>query len=208
MEPSSGSRLQPGAVESYELLQPGLAIVGTPVGGQGRQMRQNSTVAALLSLALSASALAAPFTPGNLVVLRVGDGAAALANSAAPGFLDEYTPAGVLVQSIALPTVDSGANQTCTLRGSTPIDGQLTRSVDGRFLIGGCYDMPLGTASPEGTAVATFPRVFFRVNSAGVVDTTTYVNNQFNTAAVRSVASLDGGSFWAVGSGTGVVTAP
>ena len=171
-------------------------------------MRRNSTVAALLSLALSASALAAPFTPGNLVVLRVGDGAAALANSAAPGFLDEYTPAGVLVQSIALPTVDSGANQTCTLRGSTPIDGQLTRSVDGRFLIGGCYDMPLGTASPEGTAVATFPRVFFRVNSAGVVDTTTYVNNQFNTAAVRSVASLDGGSFWAVGSATGVVTAP
>src|SRR6516165_1575326 len=46
----------------------------------------------------------APFTPGNLVIYRVGTGTGSLINTGNPVFLDEYTPGGVLVQSIALPT--------------------------------------------------------------------------------------------------------
>ena len=46
---------------------------------------------------------AAPFTPGNLAVLRVGDGAAALTSAGTAVFIDEYTTTGSLVQSLAIP---------------------------------------------------------------------------------------------------------
>ena len=54
----------------------------------------------------------AAFTPGNIVIYRVGDGTSSLVNTGNAVFLDEYTPSGTLVQSIALPTADSGTNQT------------------------------------------------------------------------------------------------
>lgn len=47
---------------------------------------------------------AAPFTSGNVVVYRVGTGAGSLVNTGSAVFLDEFTPVGVLVQSIALPS--------------------------------------------------------------------------------------------------------
>ena len=59
----------------------------------------------------------APFTAGNIVVYRVGDGGAATTSAAAPVFLDEYTPATptwTLVQSVPMPVADSGANQMLT----------------------------------------------------------------------------------------------
>src|SRR6185369_8472806 len=46
---------------------------------------------------------ALPFVGGDLVVYRVGDGAAALSNGGNPIFLDEYSPNGTLVQSIEMP---------------------------------------------------------------------------------------------------------
>ncbi|HKO57190.1 MAG TPA: hypothetical protein VJ276_15040, partial [Thermoanaerobaculia bacterium] len=49
-------------------------------------------------------AAAAPFTNGSVVVVRVGDGVTALSGNSAPAFLDEYSPAGTLIQSIPLPT--------------------------------------------------------------------------------------------------------
>jgi len=65
--------------------------------------------AAVVTVAVTATpAHAAGFTEGNVVVYRVGDGAAALTNAATPAFLDEYDAAGTLVQSIALPTADDG----------------------------------------------------------------------------------------------------
>ena len=45
-----------------------------------------------------------PLTGGDILVARVGDGTAALTNLGNTYFLDEYTPTGTLVQSIAMPT--------------------------------------------------------------------------------------------------------
>ena len=65
----------------------------------------------LLAIALASSSLfAQPFTAGDLVVTRVGTGSGALTANATAVFLDEYTTAGVLVQTISLPTAASGAN--------------------------------------------------------------------------------------------------
>src|SRR4051812_13327517 len=41
------------------------------------------------------------FTPGDVLIYRVGDGASPIGSTAAAVFLDEYTPAGALVQSVA-----------------------------------------------------------------------------------------------------------
>src|SRR5437762_199335 len=70
-------------------------------------------------------ASAAAFILGDLVVVRVGDGTAALSSAATATFLDEYTPGGVLVQTIPLPTALSGLNQPFTLSGSATSEGFL-----------------------------------------------------------------------------------
>lgn len=73
------------------------------------------------------------FTPDNIVVYRVGTDAAALSSAATAVFLDEYTPGGLLVQSVAAPTVDAGSNQTLTAVGKAASEGLLTLSVDGNI---------------------------------------------------------------------------
>jgi predicted extracellular nuclease len=148
----------------------------------------------------------AAFTPGNVVVYRVGTGAGALvANAATAVFLDEYTPAGVLVQSIALPTADSGSNQTLTAAGTATTEGMLSLSTDGRYLMLAGYDAAPGTANITAANSATIGRVIGRVGADGVADTSTLIS-AFSGGNPRSVASTDGSTYWAVGSNTGVVT--
>ncbi|MBY0284297.1 MAG: Ig-like domain-containing protein [Sphingomonas sp.] len=146
----------------------------------------------------------AAFSSGNIVVYRVGTGSAALSSAATAVFLDEYTTSGTLVQSIALPTADNGANQTLTASGSATSEGQLSRSVDGRYLLLTGYDAAPGTTSVNGTSTATVVRVIGRVDSNGIVDTTT-TTTAFSGNNVRDVASTNGTDIWAVGANTGVV---
>ena len=63
---------------------------------------------------LESRSLLAAFTAGNLVIYRVGATGTDLAATGSPVFLDEYTPAGSLVQSVALPTTTSGAQRSFT----------------------------------------------------------------------------------------------
>jgi hypothetical protein len=145
----------------------------------------------------------AAFTPGNLVVYRVGTGTGALSNASTAVFLDEYTSAGVLVQSIAMPTADSGSNQTLTASG-TSVEGLLNRSVDGRYLMLTGYDTAPGLASVNGTNSATVARVIGRVDANGTIDTSTAIT-AFSTASPRSAISLDGTNYWATGAANGVI---
>src|ERR687895_698186 len=91
-------------------------------------------VALLLGLG-GAAASAAPFQPDSLVVYRVGNGAAPVTNAATPVFLDEYSPTGMFIQSIAMPTMSSGANRQFTAQGTATLEGLINRSTDGRFLL-------------------------------------------------------------------------
>ena len=128
------------------------------------------------------------FTAGNVVVCRMGTGSAVLSNAATAVFLDEYTPAGSLVQSIAMPTADAGANQMLTASGTAANECGLTRSSDGQYLIITGYDAATGTAGIATSSSATFPRVIGRVNSAGVSDTST-TTTSFNAGGIRSARS-------------------
>ena len=147
----------------------------------------------LSTLALAAFAAAqSPITPGNLIVSRVGDGSLALSNAAAPRFLDEYTPAGVLVQTIALPTTASGANQILTGSGSATSEGFIAQSSDARYLFAVGYAAAPGTAAVTTTVAGTNPRVVARIALDGTVDTSTALGDCYSNGNIRSVCSTDG----------------
>src|SRR5205807_2569966 len=71
------------------------------------------------------------FPAGDLMVIRVGDGTGLSSGVSAPVFVDEYTTAGALVGSIAIP---SSGTAPLTMSGTATSEGALTRSSDLRFL--------------------------------------------------------------------------
>lgn len=146
---------------------------------------------------------AAPFRPGNIVVARVGDGTAALSAAAAAVFLDEYTPAGVLVQSLPLPTSVSGNNRILTAAGNATTELALTRSVDGRYLVLTGYGTAPGTASVAATAATSVARVIGLISADGSIDTSTNTG-AFDGVSIRGAATVDGTSFYSVGANSGV----
>jgi hypothetical protein len=149
----------------------------------------------LLVAALSASATsAAPgFAPTSLVVTRIGDGAAALTGPTAPVFLDEYTQAGLYIDSLAIPTSASGGNFTLTMSGTSTSQGHLTRSVDGRFLTLTGFDAPVGTSGASSNS-SFRGRTIGRVDALGNVNTTTRYEASGMTP--RSAVTVDGSAFW------------
>lgn len=155
--------------------------------------------------ALAAAAFAqTPLTFGNLLVTRVGDGSATLSNSATAVFVDEYTPAGTLVQSIAMPTVASGLNQAFTNSGSASSEGFLNVSTNGLYVLLTGYNAAPGTATIATSANPPVSRVVARIDLAGVVDTSTALTDAFTGSNIRSVASDDGSRFWVAGSTQGI----
>jgi hypothetical protein len=163
-------------------------------------------------LAFQASALclfpalapAAPFTPGNIVVARVGDGAAPLTAAATAVFLDEYTPAGTLVQTIDLPTAVSSTNRILTASGNATSELAMTRSVDGRYLVLTGYSAAPGTTGVVASLSTDVARVIGRIAADGTFDTSTSVGDTFSGSNIRAAATADGTSFYAVGGNSGV----
>jgi hypothetical protein len=150
-------------------------------------------------------ALAASFTPGNLVIYRVGNGSEPLANTGNPVFLDEYTTTGTLVQSLALPTESAGANRRLIANGADASEGLLTRSADGRYLVLTGYDATPPVAQGLGnTSALAVNRVIGRVDAAGTINTFTALSDSADFGPIRSAASTNGTDLWAAGSNGGV----
>jgi predicted extracellular nuclease len=147
---------------------------------------------------------AAPFTAGNIVVYRVGDGVGPLAGTGNPVFLDEYTPRGTLVQSIPLPIVAAGSIHRLIASGTAISEGLLTRSVDGVYLLLAGYDAAIPTPGLSGTTAAEVPRVVARVGPDGSIDTSTAFRDFASGSNPRGAASTDGSDLWIAG-GTGGV---
>ena len=148
---------------------------------------------------------AAPgFTPGNVVVYRVGDGVTALSGNAAAVFLDEYTPSGTLVQSIAMPTATAiTGNRALTASGTATSEGELTRSVDGQYLVAAGYNAAPAATGVATSTSATVNRVIARVDSNGSVDTTTALTDAISGGNPRGVVSTNGLDFWISGTSSG-----
>jgi hypothetical protein len=157
---------------------------------------------------LPALASAAPFTPGNIVVARVGDGTAPLSTAATAVFLDEYTPGGTLVQTIDLPTAVSGANRILTASGNVTSELAMTRSADGRYLVLAGYGAAPGTANVAASLATDVARIIGRIAPDGSVNTSTIVGDAFSGSNIRGAASADGTSFYSVGGNSGVQYQP
>ena len=161
---------------------------------------------ALLLVALLAprGARGAAFTDGNLVAMRVGRGggpAAALTQAATAVFLDEYTPAGALVQSLLMPV---------TISGYDLLIGQLSRSADGAYLTFGALSAPEGTPAGCGTGgygytntvpnscFANWPRAIVRVDAGGNVAVTNLSASVYD-GIIKGVCTYDGSGYYIVG---------
>jgi hypothetical protein len=156
----------------------------------------------LLAVGLSCSLAAhAQYTPGNLVVVQVGDGTSLTSNTFATSLV-EYTPAGVLQNTTPLNA--TGTNKL-TNTGNAPSEGLLTLSADGRFLVTTGYDAVVGTTASASTAAAV-PRSVARINGSRAVDISTVLPDAFSGSNIRGAASVDGSAFWiaGVGSSTGL----
>ncbi|MCS6852422.1 MAG: cadherin-like domain-containing protein, partial [Gemmataceae bacterium] len=146
--------------------------------------------------------LLAAFTPGNLVIYRVGDGSGALTNAATPVFLDEYTTAGTLVQSIPLPTTVSGSHRRLTASGTATSEGLLTLSPNGQFLAVPGYDAAVGTANVATQPSSSVNRTVAIVDHTGAIDTTTALNDTGNNNHRSAV--YDGSNIWVTTGNAGI----
>ena len=156
----------------------------------------------LTALTLSAVAAFAQFAPTNLLVVRVGDGVNAVANTSGPISLLEITRSGTVVQTINIST------NSLQLSGTSSSEGQISLSPDGSILTIGGYVPPFtGSGSLATRTAVQAPRGYVTVDASGVVSASTIISNAYSTDNLRS-ATTDGSSFWftgGAGSGSGIM---
>jgi hypothetical protein len=160
---------------------------------------------------------AAAIGAGNIVVIRVGDGATTATGTALPVTLDEYSvtytgtaPTGVtLVQSIPLPTGALGTAPSSGQRylaqgGTAGGEGGLALSSNGLYMTLAGYNSGLGDPTNAGT-VGTEDRVVGRLDLAtGVCDTSTVLVGFAATSAIRNAFTTNGTDIWTATSTGGV----
>jgi PEP-CTERM motif-containing protein len=145
--------------------------------------------------AISAVANAQTFTPGDLAVLRVGDGTTVLGATTINVSILEFTPSGTLVNTFPVTGLTNTGNSTT--------EGALSLSANGQFLLFGSYNAPVGTTASTATA-ATVERAIGRMSSTGTVLSVGMGPTAFSASNIRSAVSTDGVNLWASGtSGTG-----
>lgn len=145
------------------------------------------------------------FTPGNLVVERLGDSVIGGGSSfATPIYLDEYTTAGSYVQSVLMDTVVVGLNRKITESGSSGSDALMTRSNDGRYLCVSGFDAAVLTASIAATSSTSHPRLVGRVDANGTKNVTTTLGSVYSATKLRAAITDTGGVFYTSGNGGGI----
>ena len=168
-------------------------------------LQAGSTLAAIVALtAIGGSVLAAPFTSftqGDIVVSRLGDGAALPANgTGAAIFLDEYTTSGAFVGTLSSPisTTDTTGLVDSYTAGS---EGALTLSADGKYLTIAGYHAAIGTTGVA--TAASLTRGVALINAAGVVDVSTSLTqaSTFGANNIRSAVTTNGTDLFLTGTG-------
>lgn len=157
----------------------------------------------ILALALCGSAVAPAHADLNLMVVRVGDGSAALTNASTPVFLEERASDGTLLTTTPMPIVASGANHPVTLSGSASSEGALVLSEDGAYVTMAGYAVAPGLAGVATSSSASVSRVVARVDALETIDSSTRFLTAFSGNNVRSAVTDDGTRFWAGGNGSG-----
>jgi hypothetical protein len=153
------------------------------------------------------SAQAAPtyFTPGNLAVLRCGDGTQTLVHSGNTVSIDQYRTNGTLVNSTNIP--DSGLH-ALILSGVAGSEGGLTRSMDATTLAFTGYNTNLDsitTTALSGSAAKVIPRGVATLDAFGNYNLVQTTPSFFSKSNPRYAATDGTNDFWVVGGVSGVV---
>ena len=156
--------------------------------------------AATITIVTLITSAQAQFTPGDLVVVRVGDGVNALANSTGPISLLELNTSGTLVGSpIGIPSGTGGLQ----ISGTATSEGQLLLNADHTALTLGGYVPPFtGSGSLSGRTSAQAPRGYVTIDYNRNVSSTTTLTGDYSGQNIRS-GFASGSSLWFTGSGTG-----
>jgi Immunoglobulin I-set domain len=143
------------------------------------------------------------FFPSNLVLFRVGDGEQTLTNSGNSLFLDQLTPNGAYVSTMALP--DSGPS-ALLISGVATTEGFMTLSGDGRLLAVAGYNVNRGalTSSLSSSTSSAVPRAIGTIDATGAYALATSSKTLYSEANLRSGATDGSGNFWGSGSTNGI----
>lgn len=147
-----------------------------------------------------------PLTFNNVLVYQAGSGTNALNSTTGNDvLLQEFTPSGTLVQTIALPA--SGAGTKLITAGAATSEGALSISPDGRWIGFSGYNAAIGQATSTLTSSVSgsIPRVAGILNATTGTYALTVMGTWFSANSPRGVASNDGNNVWAVGGGNGLV---
>jgi hypothetical protein len=183
------------------------------------------------ALVLAQSAAADPisaFTAGDLVISTVSSYNGGGLDSASPIVLQEFQlgangTSATLAGTLTLPQTSSGNNSAISGEYGSASEGILQQSVNGQYLTIMGYGVNAATfnsaslstygtaalgqttsltaADQTGTPVTTVPRVVALIGADGSVDSSTALTGVFNQNNPRSVATVDGSSFYISGQG-------
>ncbi len=168
------------------------------------RMKTNTLIVTSLCLSsvLAHAQITPGFEPGNLSVLRVGNGVAPLASSGDPLFLDEYTTNGTLTNSVAIPASGSSS----LIIGSASSEGAISRSANSNFIVMAGYNTAYPyTSSLANSTAAAVPRGIGAIDFNGNFTFITNTTTAFSANNIRGGASDGANNFWAVGATSGTV---
>jgi len=155
-----------------------------------------STLAAFAALSISAYA---QFLPGNLAVLRVGNGTEALSTGGNSSFIDQYTVAGGYVNSVSIPNSGPGS---VVLEGNRTAAAFLSLSPDNQYLTFAGYNALPGNGgvSVQSSIGTLVPRVVGQVDLAGNFTLAASTTVGFSANSFRSALTDGSGNYWGIGS--------
>ena len=162
---------------------------------------QNSS-GSLVSSNSYAAYSAQQFLPGNLAVLRVGDGVESPGSHGNAVFLDQFSTNGSFLNSIPVP---ANATNALIVSGSASSEGGLTRSADGRLLLLAGYNIALSNSlsSLASSAATNVPRVVGALDIAGSFSLVGATTNEYSKNNIRSGTSDGRGNYWGAGANSG-----
>ena len=161
-------------------------------------MKKILSSAIFLSLTFAA---AAQFMPGDLAVVRVGNGSQTLSSSGNTVFIDEYSTFGALVSSLQLP--DNGAS-ALIVSGSATSEGALSLSPDGDYLAIAGYN----TVRPYSSSLANSASTAV-ARGIGIIDgnrnyfLAATTSTQYSANNIRGAATDGANNFWGAGANSG-----
>jgi hypothetical protein len=171
---------------------------------QGDMKKVMLTGAAALLLALAAEADGVHLLPGQLAVLRAGDGVVSLKLKQSPIFVDQFDPNAVNTGPTASAQIPTNGPNSFFFNGHAATEGILTRSADHKLLAFAGYGgvdllQVSGTASKLG-----IKRGICTVDSSGVVHSFLYKSDTTDAKVNPRGAVTDGtNSFWGCGNANG-----